>query len=154
MQTQVIPYLRELVKGGHELTLLTFEPGEVDEAAVSESLKADGIEWHCLKYHKRPSVPATLFDIANGVRFILKLRKRNDFDILHARAHIPMMMAYFVRKLSDSQAKILFDIRGFVPEEYVDAGVWDNDGLIFRSVKRFEKIYDAAAHGEVTQIFD
>ena len=138
MQTQVIPYLRELVKGGHELTLLTFEPGEVDEAAVLESLNADGIEWRWLKYHKRPSVPATLFDIANGARFIRKLANEQAFDILHCRSHVPMLMAAVARKGIRFRPKLLFDIRGFLPEEYVDAGVWNGDGLLFQSVKHVE----------------
>ena len=139
VQTQVIPYLRELVKGGHEISLVTFERGEVAEAEVRERLVGQGFEWHWLRYHKRPSVPATLFDIVNGARFIGKLARERDFDILHARAHIPMMMAYLVRKWGRSRAKLLFDIRGFVPEEYVDAGVWRDGGAIYRSVKRFEK---------------
>ncbi len=138
MQTQVIPYLRELVKGGHELTLLTFEPGEVDEGAVRELLKADGIEWHWLKYHKRPSVPATMFDIANGARFIRRLAAEKKFDILHCRSHVPTMMAAIARKGIKERPKLLFDIRGFFPEEYVDAGVWPEGGAIYRNVKRAE----------------
>lgn len=134
----MIPYLRELVKGGHELTLLTFEPGEVDEQAVRDALAADGIEWRWLRYHKRPSVPATLFDIANAVRFIRGLMRERKFDILHARSHVPMIMAALARKTSGHKPKILFDIRGFLPEEYVDAGVWDEQGPIYRNFKRVE----------------
>jgi glycosyltransferase involved in cell wall biosynthesis len=138
VQTQVLPYLRELVKGGYEMSLLTFEPGEVDEQSVRESLAADGIEWRSLRYHKRPSVPATLFDVANAVRFIRKLMVRRKFDILHARSHVPMMMAALARKASSHEPKILFDIRGFLPEEYVDAGVWDEQGQVYRNFKRVE----------------
>ncbi|MEQ1762401.1 MAG: glycosyltransferase, partial [Pyrinomonadaceae bacterium] len=138
VQTQVIPYLRELVKGGHELTLLTFEPGDVDEKAIRERLAVDGVDWQWLRYHKRPSVPATLFDIANAARFIRTLMKKLPFDILHARSHVPMMMAALARKVSTHKPKLLFDIRGFMPEEYVDAGVWPEGGAIYRNVKRAE----------------
>ena len=138
VQTQVLPYLRELVKGGYEMSLLTFEPGEVDEQSVRESLAADGIKWHSLRYHKRPSVPATLFDVANAVRFIRRLMGSRKFDILHARSHVPMMMAALARKVSSHKPKILFDIRGFLPEEYVDAGVWDEQGQVYRNFKRVE----------------
>lgn len=139
VQTQVIPYLRELVKGGHELTLLTFEPGEVDEGAVRESLKADGIEWHWLKYHKRPSVPATMFDIANGARYIRKLAAEKNFDILHCRSHVPTMMAAVARKGMRRKPRLLFDIRGFLFDEYADAGVWARDGLLYKSAKSIER---------------
>ncbi len=134
----MIPYLRELIKGGHELTLLTFEPGDVDIAAVRKSLGDDGISWEWLRYHKSPSVPATLFDVANAVRFIRKLMKKKLFDILHARSHVPMMMAALTRKASARKPKLLFDIRGFMPEEYVDAGVWPGGGAIYRRVKQAE----------------
>jgi glycosyltransferase involved in cell wall biosynthesis len=140
VQTQVIPYLRELVKGGHEMELLTFEPEEPREweSEVREGLRADGITWHHLCYHKRPSVPATMFDIANGARHIRKLARETSFDILHCRSHVPTMMAAIARKGMTARPKLLFDIRGFFPEEYVDAGVWPEGGSIYRGVKRAE----------------
>ena len=138
VQTQVIPYLRELVKSGNEMTLLTFESGDVDDEEIRKELIEQGVEWHWLRYHKRPSVPATMFDILNGARFIKNLNARKKFDILHARSHVPMMMAAVARKISPNKPKLLFDIRGFMPEEYVDAGVWPAGGVIFRGVKRVE----------------
>ena len=65
VQTQVLPYLRELVAGGIEMSLLTFEPelkkswnaGSIAE--WRQRLQEDGIEWHMLPYHKRPSLTAT-----------------------------------------------------------------------------------------------
>lgn len=145
VQTQVIPYLRELVKGGHDISLLTFEPavgdgekGRRGEGEIRSDLGEIGIEWRRLRYHKRPSVPATLFDIANGARFVAGLMRRERFDILHARSHVPMAMAALARKMSRHKPNLLFDIRGFFPEEYVDAGVWPENGSIYRGVKRVE----------------
>lgn len=151
VQTQVIPYLRELVKGGHDLTLLTFESGEVDADSIRTSLAADGIGWQSLKYHKRPSVPATLFDIANGARFVARLARREMFDIFHSRSHVPMVMAVLGRKLSrlTHRPKLLFDIRGFFPEEYTDAGIWPENGWLYRSVKRVERWLMKEADGFV-----
>ena len=150
VQTQVLPYLRELVKGGHELHLLTFEPElrtswTTDELSSRQrELAEQGISWHYMAYHKRPSVPATLYDIAAGALRVRQLTRQHDLDILHCRVHHPMMMAALARKMlggkrSARRPKLLFDIRGFFPEEYVDAGVWKSGGLIFRGVKRAEK---------------
>lgn len=159
VQTQVIPYLLEIAKqpprpreaatppskGGElKVSLLTFEPesfvkGGKEEKALSEELAENGIEWHWLPYHKRPSAPATLYDVLNGARFIAKLMRMEKFDILHARVHIPMLMAAIARKISRHKPKLLFDIRGFFPEEYIDAGIWKANGLLYRSVKRVEK---------------
>ncbi len=146
VQTQVLPYLRELVAGGHELTLLTFEPDlkakwtseQIDE--MRERLAADGIAWHCLAYHKWPSAPATAWDVLAGAFRVRRLMRETEFDILHCRAHVPGLMAALARKFSRRQRpKLLFDIRGFFPEEYTDAGVWPEGGILYRSAKRVER---------------
>src|SRR3989441_7022659 len=72
VQTQVLPYLRQLKSGDLQVSLLTFEPRlkgtrSADEIAKQrESLNAEGISWHYLKYHKWPSLPATIYDMAVG----------------------------------------------------------------------------------------
>jgi len=143
VQTQVIPYLRELVKGGHEMSLVTFEPAVFDKDGSEEKLKTDlaeqGIDWHWLKYHKRFSVLATAWDIMQGTRFIRRFIAERQPDILHGRVHVPTLMAAVARKLTRRKPKLLFDIRGFFPEEYTDAGIWPENGLLYRSAKRVER---------------
>ena len=145
VQTQVLPYLLEIAKDGTEVSVLTFEPdlktSWTSEQIDSErrSLKNTGINWHHLAYHKRPSVPATLYDVLNGARFVRKLVGQENFDILHCRVHVPALMGAIARKFSSKKPKIIFDIRGFFPEEYTDAGIWPENGWIYRSVKRVEK---------------
>src|SRR5712692_866218 len=75
-QSQVIPYLKELSKLGVRFTLLSYEREHAYETdgiqkchVLREQLSESGIEWHWLRYHKRPSLPATAFDVAAGVRF-------------------------------------------------------------------------------------
>jgi glycosyltransferase involved in cell wall biosynthesis len=159
VQTQVIPYLLEIMRdlppqplatppdqGGEpiEVTLLTFEPDltqkwtreqiEKEKASLAER----GIKWLYLPYHKRPSVPATAFDVLNGSWYIAKLLRKEKYDILHGRVHLPTLMGAIARKLSKHKPKILFDIRGFFPEEYTDAGVWPEGGWLYRAAKRVE----------------
>ncbi|HMM81116.1 MAG TPA: glycosyltransferase [Pyrinomonadaceae bacterium] len=145
VQTQVLPYLREIGKGGVEVSLLTFEPelkekwtrDEIDEAR--ERLAGEGIAWHCLGYHKWPSVPATAYDVLRGTLRVRRLVARERYDVLHARVHLPMLMAAIARKFSHVRPKLLFDIRGFFPEEYTDAGRWPAGGWLFRAAKRVER---------------
>jgi glycosyltransferase involved in cell wall biosynthesis len=145
VQTQVLPYLREIGKGSVEVALLTFEPDlkakwtAVQIEQMKAELAEEGIAWHCLAYHKAPSVPATAFDIVNGTRYVRKLLNHDKFDVLHARVHIPGVMAAVARKFSRERPKILFDIRGFFPEEYTDAGRWPEGGWLYRSAKRVER---------------
>jgi glycosyltransferase involved in cell wall biosynthesis len=144
VQTQVLPYLREVRKDGHEISLLTFEPANsalpVDVAEeLRVQLSLEGIDWHTLRYHKRFSVLATAYDIFCGALLARRMIGQKQLDILHARVHVPALMAAIARKLSSRKPKILFDIRGFMPEEYTDAGVWPEGGWLYRIAKRVER---------------
>lgn len=144
VQNQVLPYLRELVRDGVEVSLLTFEPkarwsGE-EVRAQKEKLAAEGISWDFRKYHKRFSVLSTTYDILVGAIYARSHVARHGTDILHARVHMPAAMGVIAKKLSlGKRPKVLFDIRGFLPEEYTDAGVWKENGFVYRAVKRVEK---------------
>lgn len=142
VQTQVLPYLREIKKGGIDVHLLTFERENLSADAIDTNrnkLADEGIVWHFARYHKSPSVPATLFDILNGARIVRRLINTEKFDILHGRVHLPTLMATIARKFSNPKPKILFDIRGFFPEEYTDGGVWPAGGWLYRAAKRVER---------------
>ncbi len=150
VQTQVLPYLQELARSGIRLSLLTFEPEapstwtEQDREAASTRLASVGIQWHQRKYHKRPSLPATLFDIVVGARLARRLVRDDDVNVLHARGHVPALMAALV-KWFEKSVRMVFDIRGFMPEEYTDAGVWPAGGYLYRGVKRVERFLFASA---------
>ncbi len=146
VQTQVIPYLRELAKNGNSISLLTFEPeqpdgenGRNEAEKIRKELAEQGIDWNWLRYHKRFSVAATMWDILQGALFIRRSIGRQELDILHGRAHVPTLMGALARIFSRRKPKLLFDIRGFMPEEYVDGGIWPENGLIFRMAKRCER---------------
>ena len=143
VQTQVLPYLRQLSLAGIKVHLLTFEPELTKKWSAEEldklrqQLQAEGISWSYLPYHKRPSIPATVFDIFSGARFALRLMRREQVNVLHARAHVPMAMALLARRVGRFQ--LVFDIRGLMAEEYADAGIWQEHSLPFRLVKKLER---------------
>lgn len=145
VQTQVLPYLRELRKDGHKITLLTFEPDlrtgwtAAQTGEMKQAMKADGIVWEFLAYHRRPSAIATAYDIFRGAAKVRTLIRKRQIDILHGRVHVPTLMGALGRKLSRRKPKLLFDIRGFFPEEYTEAGIWPENGAIYRAAKRVEK---------------
>lgn len=159
VQTQVLPYLREIVKGGIKVYLLTFEPNPkenwTDEEIVSmrKSLADENIEWHFLTYHKTPSAPATFFDVLNGARFARNLARKEKIDVFHGRVHIPTMMGWFAKKGLKRKPKLFFDIRGFFPDEYVDAGIWEKGSQVYNAVKKAEKwlLRDADAFVTLTE---
>jgi glycosyltransferase involved in cell wall biosynthesis len=145
VQTQVVPYLQEIAKAGIRVSLLTFEPdfGKAWTASQIENTEAElmkkNIEWSCLPYHKSPSAIATAYDIFRGVSFIRRIIRDENIDILHGRVHVATLMGALARKLSKRKPKLIFDIRGFFPEEYTDAGVWPENGTLYKAAKRVEK---------------
>jgi glycosyltransferase involved in cell wall biosynthesis len=154
-QSQVIPYLRELAKRGVKFTLLSFErpkaytPEGVRKCEqLREKLRADGIEWHWLRYHQRPSVPATIYDVLAGIRKASTLVRRNRIEMVHARGHISATIALGLKRRFGT--KMIFDLRGLMAEEYVDAEHWREDGLPYRLTKAAERRILAATDGIVT----
>ena len=92
-QTQVLPYLSELAKRGVSVTLLSFEKPQTLTAekcsALREKLSKQKIEWHWLRYHRKPTLAATAFDVLAGIRYAKRLVRQNQIEIVHARAYIP-----------------------------------------------------------------
>jgi len=143
VQSQVLPYLRQLAAAGIEVHLLTFE-SRLTEARTTNELAAhaarldrDGINWSYLAYHKRPSVPATLYDVLAGAAKTIRLLRSRKIDVLHARAHIPLAIALLAQRWTG--CALIFDLRGLVAEEYADAGLLKENSFLFRTVKRLER---------------
>lgn len=151
-QSQVIAYLEKLTDRA-EFHILSFEKpadwaDETRRSAVARRLAEAGIGWHPLTYHKRPTLPATLFDIAQGTVAALWLSLRHRVRIVHARSYIPALIGLVAKRLTG--AKLLFDMRGLWADERADGGTWPREGAIYRRVKRLERRLLLAADQIVT----
>lgn len=151
-QSQVIAYLKGLTDTA-AFHLISFEKAadwndRAKRDAMAADLRAVGIAWHPLRYHKSPSVPATLFDLACGTMLALYLTLRHRVRIVHARSYIPALIGRIVKALTG--AKLLFDMRGLWADERVDGGLWPANGRVYRTVKRLEKGLLLAADHIVT----
>lgn len=144
VQTQVLPYLRHLATSGVKISLLTFEPRSSaawEERAVSEQragLAAQGIRWLFLPYHKSPSAPATVYDVLRGAALATRLVRREGINVLHARSHVPLAMALLTQSWTKG-ARVVFDLRGLMAEEYADAGIWKENSTVYWAIKRLER---------------
>jgi glycosyltransferase involved in cell wall biosynthesis len=149
VHTQVVAYLEGLARRGHTMHLLTFdtelEPQRRRELAARLSQR--GIEWHSLRYHKRPSLPATIYDTLVGAATAARIMRRHRLQVLHARNHVPAAMALIARRLRRS--KLIFDLRGLMAEEYVDAGIWRRGGLPYRITTGIQRAAIERADGIV-----
>jgi glycosyltransferase involved in cell wall biosynthesis len=154
-QSQVIPYLQELSRAGFKFTLLSFEreqaftPAGVTQCSnLRKKLAESEIDWHWLRYHKRPSLPATGYDVWAGTRYAARLVRTGGIEMVHARSHIPAAIALRLKRRFG--VKMIFDVRGLMAEEYVDAGHWRKDSIPYRITKAVEGRALAAADGVVT----
>jgi glycosyltransferase involved in cell wall biosynthesis len=140
-QSQVLGYLKRLAVGRH-IHLISYEKSEdwaekVERKQLMCDIAAAGIVWHPLRYHKRPSVLATAWDIVCGIVLGLWLVLRHRLGIVHARSYVPAVMALSLKYLTG--VRYIFDMRGFWADERVDGGLWPSQGILFRVAKDFER---------------
>ncbi len=140
-QSQVLAYLKRLADG-RRIHLISFEKADdwantTERERIADDIGGAGIVWHPLRYHKRPTALATLWDIACGCTVGLWLVLRHRLRIVHARSYVASVMALAIKRLTG--AKYLFDMRGFWADERVDGGLWPRSGRMFRVAKGFER---------------
>lgn len=154
-QSQVIPYLKALSARGVSFTLLSYEREQAFTsagmgrcAALRHELAQASIDWRWLRYHQKPSLPATAYDVVAGVRQAGRLMREKRIDMVHARSHIPATIALRMKRRFG--VKMIFDVRGLMADEYVDAAHWQKNSLAYRITKRAERQALAVADGIVT----
>lgn len=140
-QSQVLRYLERLT-AHYRIILVSFEkPDDWRQVgrreAMRSKIRATGIIWIALRYHKWPSALATAYDIVLGLTVGIWLVVRHGVRIVHARSYVPSVMAIALKRLF--RLKFIFDMRGFWADERVDGGLWPPGGRLWRLAKRFEK---------------
>lgn len=144
VQTQVLPYLRELHKDGWLIYLITFEKGGPQSYSADEleswrkKLKSDGIIWQANSYTDSRKIWAKVKDILRGFKHARLIIKEHQIQIIHGRAHVGTTIGLISGMFLGT--KLLFDIRGFNPEEQVESGRWSALSLKFYGYKFVEKI--------------
>ncbi len=140
---QVVPYTEGLARRGFHVDVLSFEkPTDLDDArrreARSHRFASSGITWRCLRYHRRPTLPATLLDVALGAREIVRwAQARRGAKILHLRGYVSGLMGLLSRHLHG--AKLLFDTRSFMVDERIESGMWAPGSAVVRLARMAER---------------
>jgi glycosyltransferase involved in cell wall biosynthesis len=151
-RSQVVPYLRGLSRAGWSIDVVAFEPAAAHEGeieAVRHELLADGIGYSFARRSPSHALPVKLAEAAQAFARLLLAALRARPRIVHARSHLPAAVALALSRLVPG-ARLLFDCRGLLADEYVDAGHWRTGSLPFRLVKRTERLLFARADGVVT----
>ena len=140
-ESQVLSYLERL-SVNYDIALISFEkPSDLNEESrllkFKTRLEEVGIRWYPLRYHKTPPVLSTAYDIARAWWYAWRWQRSNQSGIAHARGYVAGLVALLVKQRG--RIRFLFDMRGFWPEEKVEAGHWTNRSIAYRVTKWCER---------------
>src|SRR5262245_6911872 len=102
-QSQVVAYLCGLAGPGTEITLLSYEkPDDLADdsrvAALRRRLEQHRVRWIPLRYHKRPSLAATLYDVGVGFWRAVRLVRTDTITIVHARSYVAGLIGWMLKR--------------------------------------------------------
>ncbi len=150
-QSQVLGYLVGLAARGFEIDVVSFEPRNARPEALEVARRRTSeakIRWVPLPRSASHSMSVKIAESALGVARALAHAAVRRPRIVHARSYIATAIADVVASMLPG-AKLLFDCRGMLGDEYVDAGHWTRDRPEYRLLKRYEKRAFARADGVV-----
>jgi glycosyltransferase involved in cell wall biosynthesis len=135
-QSQVRPYVDGLALLGHRFEIVSFEKPGV-RLRLREPV-ADGIRWTALRYHKRFTVPATAIDMLQGLGTTAMTSLMSRADLIHVRSYVAatLVLPWAIA----ARVPVLFDMRGFWPDEKADGGGWTRASWMYRSAKAVERV--------------
>ena len=134
VRSQVLPYLRGLIERGAIIELVTFERG--DAAFPDGEFPRD--RWHPLSARPGASMLAKAIDIARGIALVARLVREGRADVIHARSYVPAAIALVAGLLT--RVPFVFDMRGFLPDEYVEGGNWRAGEVRDRALRLAERL--------------
>lgn len=139
LETLFLPLLGSIRKNLAEFSVLQFNPYDHPQRETdSKEAKTWGVELYFLNYHNKPRALGTAIDIMIGVFKLNQHVRKKRIDVIHARTHIPGIMALLVR-FRHPHLKIIFDTDGFVPEERIDFGLLSKNSFSYKLLKFAEK---------------
>lgn len=138
--SQVLPYLIGLATLGHRITLISFEKPErtaEERAAVALQCREAGIAWQPLRYHKRPPLLSSIYDLRQMRAAAERLHRRERFELVHCRSYLPALVGLRMKRRLG--VPFIFDMRGFWADERVEGGIWNLRNPLYRTVFHYFK---------------
>jgi glycosyltransferase involved in cell wall biosynthesis len=147
--SQVLSYLRGLSRDW-QIILITREKEEdwadgSSVAAATAECEVLGIDWRPGRFRSRRHVVGAIFDSFLMAWQSLTAVRRDGVKLIHARAYIPAVIAWFVWRLT--KIPFIFDMRALWPEELITARRLRRGSLIHKAIAWAERacLRDAAA---------
>lgn len=151
-QSQILPYLIKISESNFKFHLITCDKQEKlsKRRTHLENLTENaGICWSYIPYHKSPPILSTWYDLNKIYLKAQDIILRNDIKIIHCRSYPAMSVGLKLKRKFG--IRLIFDMRGFYPEERVEGGIWNMKNPIHRMVynnikkKEFRYLKDSDA---------
>ncbi|MFK7891729.1 MAG: glycosyltransferase [Granulosicoccus sp.] len=142
-QSQVLQYVLALGRSGQRMTVLSFEkPEALNDSKQVEVIRAQceaaGVDWRPRVWHNKPiGILATLYDLCVGCFHGKRIAREVRAEVVHCRSYIAGLMGLWLKRTTG--ARLLFDMRGFWPDERVDGGIWKKSSFNYKSFKKIER---------------
>jgi glycosyltransferase involved in cell wall biosynthesis len=151
-QSQVVPYVAGLARAGWDMEIVAFEPDTASIAeiqSVRRQLQIGGVGYSWTRRSRSHALAVKLKEANQAFVRLLALAFVRRPQIVHARSYLPAAVASVVAAVSPGRPRFIFDVRGLLGEEYVDAGHWASGSFRFKLVKQVERRLFARANGVV-----
>lgn len=139
-QSQVLPYLMELVKAGFNITVLSVEKKERLEREgdfISGLMQRSGLKWMPIIFHKSIPVIAKMYDRYMLLKTAKRLYRKEKFDIIHCRSYVASEIGLALKRKFG--VPFIFDMRGFWADEKKDGNHWPVSNPVYRQIYRHYK---------------
>jgi glycosyltransferase involved in cell wall biosynthesis len=141
LYSQALSYIKGLSGKGISFYIVSFEKEEFLKKDNVKKIKKDlagyGIKWFFLKYHKKIQFLSKPYDVIRGAFLVTYLTLKENINVIHARGAFSALIGIVPRLFL--KRKMIFDMRGLMAEEYVDAGLWSRQSFIYRIMNKLEK---------------
>lgn len=139
-QSQVVPYLVGLARAGFHIDVVSFEPEDASDeriARVRAQLGDHGIGYQWMRRRHAHDWATKIRESSAALVQLLVRAARRRPRLVHARSSLPATVAHLVARLVPG-ARLLFDCRGLVADEYADFGHWRRDTARYKLLKAAE----------------
>ncbi len=83
------------------------------------------------------SIPTLIINMLLACPIILFEIKRNNYQIIHCRSYLATLCALLIKPF-DETIKIIFDVRGLIPEEGHVHNYWKENSFTYKAWKKIE----------------
>ena len=143
-QSQILPYLLGSAEAGHRLTVISFEKPQ-RLALAGDQVRAQfaehGIAWLPQQFRSSPPYLAKAIDMVAMRRAAAGAVRNHKFDLIHARSYQAAVTGLALKRKAG--AKLLFDMRGFWPDQRREGGRWRSRSLLGSQLYRRWKAHEA-----------